>query len=229
MAKYYYVPLFLSPSMRQPGSRPTLSAYTPGITDPVTGVTTSAVAAITAAGIDLSAYSVFHGTIVGGGPAKVTGRFPAFGAGNPQNGGEQMVSNVGARSADPIGFGPEYTPGSLGPTSYRIGAPSHRGNWPNTGFGVQTLGTENFVAGEGPFGAFVNIPPGQPNPRPNWARTAILYVDTVRRMVIETPDAFVDGFFITNGWVQKTVQEVNQDYPLTSQGFPPGQRTEPPV
>ncbi len=60
MAKYYYCPLYLPASMRQPGTIINQASYQPGLT--VGGETTSATAALLAAGVDLSVYSTLHGS-----------------------------------------------------------------------------------------------------------------------------------------------------------------------
>ena len=213
MAKYYYCPLYLPASMRQPGARATSSSFSPGFFDAATGAYTSAVAALVAAGVDLDTYSVYNGytsdPAVEPQGCRLTGSQPKF----QSNGGILTAGNQQPNSTI-------NAPGQA-TTSFRDGP------WPgpvNSGAGVGEV-----WAVAGADGAYGQTSLRQ---RPGWARTAILYVDTVRRMVIQTPDAFVDAPFLALGWVQKTVQEVNADYPLTIQYAPVvvvgvGQQTRP--
>jgi len=193
VAKYYYTPLYLAPSMRQPGATPTRSAYAPGLTDPVTGVTTSASRALDLAGVDITTYTTL---LPGPGEAKINGQIPGA---NP--------STIPYRSAYDTSIpGAAIPPGVNKQPSWPVGPPfiSFTANpwWSNGGM----YPTEAMCE-----------PPFYQTRTTRKARTAILYVDTVRRMVIMTPDAFVDGPFIANGWVQKTALEVNTDYPFTVQ------------
>ena len=50
-------------------------------------------------------------------------------------------------------------------------------------------------------------------PRPARAKKVVLYVDTVRRIVVATPDAFTAGPFIALGWIERTSGQVEADYP----------------
>ena len=216
MAKYYYCPLYLAPSMRQPGARPTLSSYVPGFFNAATGVYTSAVAALVAAGVDLDTYSVYNGytsdPVAEPQGCRLTGSQPKF----QSNGGILTAGNQQPNST--INAPGQFT------TSFKDGP------WPgpvNSGAGIGET-----IAIDGASG-----PTGQESlrQRPGWARTAILYIDTTRRMVIQTPDNFADAPFLSLGWVEKTVEEVNADYPLTIQyapvvgggGVGAGQQTRP--
>lgn len=215
MAKYYYCPLFLPASMRQPGTIINQASYQPGLT--VGGETTSAVSALLAAGVDLSVYSPFHGSLTEL-PCVLPGQIPIFG---PQNAppSNNSKSNIRSLARQAPTNGQEGTDGNV------------RNKWPDPGF-ISTpyfegTDVESFNDGGQVFHEMGPHMPSWTNDigatvtnieRPLWNRTPILYVDINRRMVIETPDAFVDGPFLAGGWVEKQWWEVNQDYPWTIQG-----------
>ena len=219
MAKYYYCPLYLPASMRQPGTIINQASYQPGLTDAITGVTTSAVAALLAAGVDVTLYSPLHGSLTVN-PCLVVGQVPVVG---PQNAPPSSNAKPNLKSL-----------AQLAPNNYQLGTPDNvaGGIWPDPGFaGAGTTDVDSFNTGgvAGPrFGPLMPedakqpAGPNLPNiSRTLWVRTPILRVDINRRMVVETPDGFVDGPYIAAGWVQKTWQQVNIDYPCTIQGQAP--------
>lgn len=215
MAKYYYCPLYLPASMRQPGTIINQASYQPGLT--VGGVTTSAIGALLAAGVDVSVYSTLHGSLTAL-PCLLPGQMPVVG---PQN------ATPSSNSKPELKAMAEYAP-----NNFQVGTFGAVVNgWPDPGFaGGSETDVASFNSGGVPpeFGAY--MPPDAMQPsgvnRPNisrtlWNRTPILYTDINRRMVVETPNAFVDGPFIAAGWVLKTWQQVNIDYPCTIQGPAP--------
>jgi hypothetical protein len=212
MAKYYYCPLYLPASMRQPGTIINQAAYQPGLTDPVSGETTSAIGALLAAGVDVSVYSTLHGSLTAL-PCLLPGQIPVVG---PQN------ATPSSNSKPELKAMAEYAP-----NNFQIGTlASVYGGWPVPGF-VGGSDVASFNSGGVPpeFGPFMPPDARQPSgaDQPNisrtlWNRTPILYTDINRRMVVETPEAFVDGPFIATGWALKTWQQVNIDYPCTIQG-----------
>jgi len=230
LAKYYYVPLYLAPSMTQPGARPTRSSYEPGLINPVTGERISACAAIRAVGLDITTYSGLHGSLTSE-PCRIIGQIPVVG---PQNAPPSSNAKPTLKAMA------EYAPTNYQPNTEA----TIQDRWPDPGFaGAGETDVDSFNGGGqvfhefGPYMPFVvynnawfQFPDGPPHPpgvdtnitRPIWQRTAILYVDTVRRMVIETPDNFPDAAFLLGGWVEKQWWEVNQDYPCTIQGAPAG-------
>lgn len=216
MAKYYYCPLYLPASMRQPGTIVNQAGYQPGLTDAVTLETTSAVAALTAAGVNLSLYSGLHGSLTAL-PCLLTGQIPIFGPQNQPPSSNSKSNLMALASQAPTNFQAQTDASTFG-------------TWPIAGFEQGNTSISSFNSGGQVDHDFGPTPPDmqtQPSggiaqniERTTWARTPILYVDISRRMVIETPDAFVDGPFLAAGWIEKQWWEVNMDYPLTIQGFP---------
>jgi hypothetical protein len=174
---------------------------------------------LVAAGVDLDTYSIYNGYTPDPNThplgCKLPKQQPAF------------IGNGGTLVAGPQDLAVAFSvPNNIN---------AFHDKWPGPGFANRQI-FEPAIPPDGFVGANANNPLGLPadDVRPGWARTAILYIDTTRRMVIQAPDNFVDGPFIANGWVEKTVAEVNADYPLTIQSdfsFPPsptpGQQTRP--
>jgi len=212
MAKYYYCPLYLPASMRQPGTIINQASYQPGLT--VGGVTTSAIGALLAAGVDVSVYSTLHGSLTAL-PCLLPGQIPVVG---PQN------ATPSSNSKPELKAMAEYAPNNY----QRSTDDSTIYVWPDPGFAGVNDDVDGFNTGgvAGPrFGPYMPQDARQPSgpdlpniSRTLWNRTPILYTDINRRMVVETPDAFVDAAFLAAGWVEKQWWEVNQDYPCTIQG-----------
>ena len=226
MARYYYCPLFLPPSANKPGSTPSRSSYQPGLFDPATGITTSAVAAMVASGeIDFSYRTDNNlgpiGIVLGTMPGRSSGTAPSGMA----SGGVLAANQVNAPLGTTLigGFPPSQPYPALYIAPANVGLALSETAWPNVP----------------PVTSRMTIAPNMV-PRRLRARNCVFYLDTtsgnaleltvigvpgvfmgptIGRMVIETSDAFaaLEAPFLANGWALRSPNAVNTDYPFTIQ------------